>query len=595
MMTAHLDNDNDGGPTQAIVRQFSDIAKAEMPEDDLVKSLAAKENDDEEKKKQKSELRAWWYSLRRPSAFTTDRPVALNPGLQQASDDLFQAWNQFETYLPDEQRIKFETQPPCLADIWAVVNDANEHLQRNRKDTKIGKFKERFTKLCNTLENHKNLFAIVPQGDKYACIFVGSVSAIVKAATNYEKITDTLTNVLGELSDRMPFWQRQLDVHRGNAYMARYATLLYVAIFKFLADIMNWFRSSWHRLRVSFNNDFVVKRLDTMESSIQRLSENLEKEAKLATESRVQNIPNTEDWKKMMESFMDEWFRRLGENVQGQLRSTFEDRLRLEYTAATQPLLTLRTVSSSNQIQDEPGRVDETGRQRLMMQLEKDYQQDRIQRLSNRSRALRMNFEVARRVQQWFQAPVSTKLWVYDQFQVPQPSRTTLLSAYVVSIAQASHAPVLAYFCDRQQQPTDPEESPAVLLSLLNSLLYQALKYSPAFTKILDPGRYSESSQALNLLQEVLNDAPKLVFIVIDGIQLLPTSVQKHDMLRNILQILDADRPGRRFKTLFTTDGASSALMHLRGAERLDLSSGFYRSDEPLQLLGGKFHELGRK
>ena len=52
--------------------------------------------------------------------------------------------------------------------------------RKDRENTKGGRMKTLFGKVCAGLDDHKDLFAMIPSGDKYICLLTGSVSLIVK-------------------------------------------------------------------------------------------------------------------------------------------------------------------------------------------------------------------------------------------------------------------------------------------------------------------------------------------------------------------------------------------------------------------------------
>lgn len=67
-----------------------------------------------------------------------------------------------------------------------AVATADSTWKKNRESTKAGRMKTLFSKVCSSLNGHKDLFAILPSGDKYVCLVTGSVSSIVKVS--YQKL-----------------------------------------------------------------------------------------------------------------------------------------------------------------------------------------------------------------------------------------------------------------------------------------------------------------------------------------------------------------------------------------------------------------------
>ena len=70
--------------------------------------------------------------------------------------------------------------PPPIHELLEAVETANLTWQENREQTNSGKAKQKFGKLCKSLDSHKELMAVIPQGDKYVSLLTGTFSAIVK-------------------------------------------------------------------------------------------------------------------------------------------------------------------------------------------------------------------------------------------------------------------------------------------------------------------------------------------------------------------------------------------------------------------------------
>lgn len=57
-----------------------------------------------------------------------------------------------------------------------------ENTMKAKKLKGFGMLKERFHSLIQTLDDHKYMFAIIPQGDRYVSLFTGVVSFITKVS-----------------------------------------------------------------------------------------------------------------------------------------------------------------------------------------------------------------------------------------------------------------------------------------------------------------------------------------------------------------------------------------------------------------------------
>ena len=61
-----------------------------------------------------------------------------------------------------------------------AVKVADTKWKDNHEKTKAGRMKALFGKVAGSLKKHRDLFAVLPSGEKYICLLIGSVSAIVK-------------------------------------------------------------------------------------------------------------------------------------------------------------------------------------------------------------------------------------------------------------------------------------------------------------------------------------------------------------------------------------------------------------------------------
>ena len=581
--TFALPAESDNG--QSVVRSFSRKATDEFPEDDLATSLAVKEARDADEEKRKQSLAYLWQDLFKTQQAIVRDGTLEDRALDQASRELAQAWLRFQNCLPSGHKSKVDDSPPCLEDVYKAVTEASEQLKTDREESKIGRLKNRFNKLCSTLNSHKDMFDIVPDGDKYVSILAGSFSALVKASARYEKIGESVNKALEEISDRLPFWHRQMKVHRGNPFMKRYIALLYVAIFRFLADIMKeWFQTGWGRFKRAFDNEFIDRRLNTATNEIKNLSEKLEKEAKLATEAKIQMMPTSGDFETWSQRFQDELYRRLGETLQKQLRCEYENHLIqvVNMVAARSPSPMLAILGRDAEEPLAMGMI-EYDWSKSSAHLEKYNQQESFQELTERTRDLHINFEILQRIQYWFLEPVSKTLWISGPFQASLPSRVTLISAYIFDVAHKAGVPVIAHSFDHLAE----QDSETLFLKMIYSLIFQMSKcmqnhpnvdwtsIHAQFNKL--DGSKTSLPAALKLFEDLIRNGPELLFCIIDGIQTIAYQLKDHTDFRKFPNILRtqpdsaASKKKPFIKTLFTTDGFIDALAHLGAQERLDI------------------------
>ena len=100
--------------------------------------------------------------------------------LASSTDELAKEYKRFLKCLPKDHPARIEDGPPMLDCVVDALRSAHAEWTSNREKTKMGRTKTLFTKVAQSLVKYKDLFAIVPSGDKYVSLVAGSVSAIIK-------------------------------------------------------------------------------------------------------------------------------------------------------------------------------------------------------------------------------------------------------------------------------------------------------------------------------------------------------------------------------------------------------------------------------
>ena len=126
------------------------------------------------------------FTMRQTSPSTSPADTNIHSGsreeilLASSTDELAKAYKAFQKCLPKGHEARIEDGPPRIKSVVEAVATADSTWKKNRESTKAGRMKTLFSKVCGSLNGHKDLFAVLPSGDKYVCLVTGSVSAIVK-------------------------------------------------------------------------------------------------------------------------------------------------------------------------------------------------------------------------------------------------------------------------------------------------------------------------------------------------------------------------------------------------------------------------------
>lgn len=72
-----------------------------------------------------------------------------------------------------------EAEPPTIPTLWQAVGDASIQWDK-KKEKGFGKAKSQFFSFLDTMDAHKYLFSVIPNGDKYTSLLTGVVTSVVK-------------------------------------------------------------------------------------------------------------------------------------------------------------------------------------------------------------------------------------------------------------------------------------------------------------------------------------------------------------------------------------------------------------------------------
>ena len=100
--------------------------------------------------------------------------------LAGSTDELAKEYKKFLKCLPKNHPARIEDGPPRLDRVMDALRLADTEWTIHREETKTGRAKKLFTKVAQSLFKYKDLFDIVPSGDKYVSLVAGSISAIIK-------------------------------------------------------------------------------------------------------------------------------------------------------------------------------------------------------------------------------------------------------------------------------------------------------------------------------------------------------------------------------------------------------------------------------
>ena len=397
---------------------------------------------------------------------------------------------------------------------------------------------------------------------------------------------------------------------------------LFTRIFRFLVPYMKWTQSKWERFGVSLNKNYYEQSIQGPLEEVKKFSEYLKREAgvqnskilihteelaeqgvtkveenserlkniemmlaRRETTNRVFNI-NDSEARSLLVRLAD--MIRIGDRGQGMLiANSEEEKYRQRNDVLSKP--------SQKQFDMRTGaEVVEADQQRMgIRELTFTEIEKRSQTLGTATTGFigeslqnpqKTSSKAHLALQEWLSASESRILWIYGSTNTSKPSDLSITSAFVVSTITHAKLPLIAHQC----QSSEPEMG--ALISLVYSVIIQLIWLLPEnFSTDKDFGSDLFNSldrsreklpRALCLMEDLFTLAPRLLIVVIDGIQLCEDGLaldneQGTGMYLNYFrEILKNGGNGRVLKTLFTTDGVCDNLWRkLSPQEQVDVMS----------------------
>jgi hypothetical protein len=101
--------------------------------------------------------------------------------LDSATDEMVQAWNDFQARLPAGEQANWSRDPPALLAVNAAVQQWTKDFEDKDKED-YESAKTNFATVCQTLDSYSGLFQFFPSGDKYFSAICGTITLIVKVS-----------------------------------------------------------------------------------------------------------------------------------------------------------------------------------------------------------------------------------------------------------------------------------------------------------------------------------------------------------------------------------------------------------------------------
>ncbi|KAI1502349.1 hypothetical protein F5X99DRAFT_379172 [Biscogniauxia marginata] len=536
------------------------------------------------------------------------------------SNKLREKWVSFLSNSSGHDRLNLARSEPTMEGVVELVQEIATATEDKRGNSRRGKVMKYFHKFCGTVDSHKSMLELIPQGSEYVSIFAGTLNVIIKASVNHERIAESLSEALCTISEHVVECRTELELFKTEAMMRLIADF-YAHIFIFLSDFMDWITEKRRkRLLDSFNENFYQKfegqiatikhKSDMIRNLAAQSSRAEQRVTRLALEELAQDIRvgRTGDERRhaemayYAERFERELFeeRRARQQLRedGQHFKQLADRLTsmlqdkamvwvgdMRYVNGNLPpgVPFLQTLVGPDHIMNNTGRgssragspavYDWTSEEVLLnsRHLEDFFYRDRVRLHIDPLSPTTVAPEAMRRLSEWMKYDSSRFLWLdgppteADDFDNP----ITVLANQVVELAEQARIPVLSYCCElrrgeRLRSSNDTREAQASV-SLVCALLRQ-------MTELLLPKFETEvdlSASRLRLIDGSILCWSEILRLFRDLLPLMPDTllcvidgfqwIDDRSTSRYLEEFIQTMR-GSKLRLLLTTTGRSPCL-----------------------------------
>ncbi|KAK1773789.1 hypothetical protein QBC45DRAFT_339128 [Copromyces sp. CBS 386.78] len=573
------------------VRRYSAKAAAAQPDNLPIQAVDAVVRGDEEDEKERQQKLVNWGRWLNFAIGPTEGGDVLEP-LEAQSRVLIDTWKRFSKWLPGMEDMSPEgTWIPTVKTLETAIMEAAKSREAQNQ-VGFGLLKDRFLTLMETLETHKNLFSIIPKGDKYVSLFTGVVSVIAKASANHYRTAEAFSIALQDVSEDLK-QVKDYALTSDSPNMRRLVGGVYIEVFKFLCEALKWFKSKMNRVWASLHNDYYTKHVkvcvDGIKKAIQRIRDEANNRAheslhelkslvKQAFSQREIGSHSRLDDMEMIEERVSQMVARLGSSSVRALTSVEQQVAHGELgswsSARSQQSLGVEHVNNDNhqtgniKSVDPDEVIDEVDLKEVPLLHRGDLEQH-IHRLLARyiedGRAdiarnphdpldTELPGEVIIHLQKWISELKSTTLWVSGEPVSPFGSGFTIAALRLIDVSKEIGIPCVSFICKQRYsfsssfQSTsgkkggasrlDPQEAGLIALfySVIAQLIYllpdEPFPANPVLAKSnfeqLD-GTINSVPVALQIIKELATYAPPSLIWVLDNVHLIEgTPTVKH-------------------------------------------------------------------
>ncbi|KAI1362156.1 hypothetical protein F5Y08DRAFT_355550 [Xylaria arbuscula] len=509
------------------------------------------------------------------------------------SNKLLQKWQLFLDSCSGDDRLDVTQSEPTMEGVVDLVKDIITASRVKNENSRRGKAMKYFHKFCGTVDAHKSILEIIPEGSEYVSVFAGTLNVIIQASVNHERIFEGLSEALCTISEHIADCKIELEIYHTKAMMELIADL-YAHIFIFLSDVMGWITQKKKR-RKSERIKNLAAQCSRAEQKYTRVAlEDLAQDFRLGLTGQRRHEAEMAYYAEMIQRELYEgrkerqqWmedgqnFRLLADQIVkmlenkamlwiGDSRSIGDERWML-MTETYPPGYPSQLLAASGQ--HSPTVNNWTSEEVLLSSkhLEDFFHRDRIRLDDDRIGSVGISSGVVRRVSEWMKSATSHFLWLEGPRIVADDASNpvTVLADRIIHLAEENEIPAISYRCELRRgeslRPGNQSREAQATISLICALIRQMIELLlPGFQAKanLSAGRFSDLdgcilswSESVRLFRDLLPLMPDTLLCVIYGLHWL----DERSVTGYLEELLKAMR-GSKMRVLFTTTGHSACL-----------------------------------
>ncbi|OJD32544.1 phytanoyl-dioxygenase family protein [Diplodia corticola] len=488
---------------------------------------------------------------------------------------------QFENYIPKDL-VASGSSITSLKDFSRMAEMVKMKWETRSQSSKFAKSREYLRKMATTVDNHSNALKLLPSSNDYASIFCGALTMVIKASSNYERISECFCRAMVEINDAVSAVHEEVWAYRDEVAIQQLVVRLYCQIFRFLVNVMQWYTDKWHKRMLRSLNENIYEEYKVQLEDIRRLSELIHRKAttRMLAEMQAGRMIREDENFRFLADLRDRdrhademrqegYFERLRMAIQNEFRETMEksadmiqqkiaDRLLANVTSQIAGETALRYLeqrarefvptTSFTTLSIEPNPTAETnlganetmavplhaslsphiGKNEIQLasaDLENHYDGQNVSpHFESPGAFLLANQNVEAGIRAFTMAGQSQVLHVCSPMELGVETHSALLAATFTASVRESKVPTLSYFCRLSHSvPSGRTRETVELVHLTYALIRQLVEILP------DGGKFDGTR---------LGEA---VFQTLDGTLL--TWEEAMDVLRCLLQEVVAHQP----------------------------------------------------